>query len=156
MQTYLVKLLMKQDQMSMAASLESRVPFLDHQFVERVAAIPGRFKLRGWRTKAVLREALRDLVPREILSRRKMGFPVPLARWFAGPFRSVVQEFVLGPRALARGIFQPSSLRQLVDQDGAGPGRRGDRLWLLVNLELWLRIFVDGEDSLAIREAVHA
>src|SRR5713101_3323431 len=72
LQTYLVELLMKQDQMSMAASIESRVPYLDHELVEHVAAIPGRFKLRGWETKAVLREALRDLVPREILTRRKM------------------------------------------------------------------------------------
>src|SRR6266571_6433348 len=84
LQTYLVELLMKQDQMSMAASVESRVPFLDHELVEHVAALPGRLKLRGWQTKAVLRAALRDLVPREILTRRKMGFPVPVGRWLRG------------------------------------------------------------------------
>src|SRR5438876_1137776 len=100
LQTYLVELLMKQDQMSMAASIESRVPYLDHELVEHVAAIPGRFKLRGWQTKAVLRAALRDLVPRQILTRRKMGFPVPLGKWLRGPFWPVVQEFVLGPQAL--------------------------------------------------------
>src|SRR3989441_550769 len=84
--TYLVELLMKQDQMSMAASIESRVPFLDHEFVEHVVAIPGHFKLRGWQTKAVLRAGLRNLVPPPILARRKMGFPVPVGRWFRGPF----------------------------------------------------------------------
>ena len=81
LQTYLVELLMKQDQMSMAASIESRVPFLDHELVEHVVRTPARFKIRGLTTKAVLREALRDRVPREILHRRKLGFPVPFGRW---------------------------------------------------------------------------
>jgi asparagine synthase (glutamine-hydrolysing) len=146
LQTYLVELLMKQDQMSMAASVESRVPYLDHKFVEHVTAIPGRFKLRGWQTKAVLRAALRDLVPREILTRRKMGFPVPVGRWFRGPFWPVVQELVLGPRALQRGLFEPSFLRRLAEEHRAGTAEHGDRLWLLVNLEIWQRIFLDGDD----------
>src|SRR5207245_1727296 len=84
LQTYLVELLMKQDQMSMAASIESRVPYLDHELVEHVAAMPARFKVCGWRTKVVLREALRGLVPRAILTRGKMGFPVPVGRWLGG------------------------------------------------------------------------
>src|SRR5258705_8196987 len=102
LQTYLVELLMKQDQMSMAASVESRVPFLDHELVEHAVALPARFKLRGWRTKAILRKALDEVVPRAILQRRKMGFPVPVGRWFRGPFWPVVRELVLGPRALER------------------------------------------------------
>jgi asparagine synthase (glutamine-hydrolysing) len=150
LQTYLVELLMKQDQMSMAASIESRVPYLDHPFVEYAAALPGSVKLRGWRTKAVLRAALRDLVPREILSRRKMGFPVPVGRWLRGPFRPVVEEFVLGPRALRRGLFEPVMLRRLVEEHRAGTGEHGDRLWLLINLEIWNRIFIDGEDPAAV------
>src|SRR5207249_4595880 len=95
LQTYLGQLLMKQDQMSMAASVESRVPFLDHEFVEHVATISARFKLRGWTTKAVLREAVRDVVPRTILTRRKMGFPVPVGRWLRGPSWPLVEELVL-------------------------------------------------------------
>jgi asparagine synthase (glutamine-hydrolysing) len=153
LQTYLVELLMKQDQMSMAASVESRVPYLDHEFVEHVTAIPGRFKLRGWRTKAVLRAALRDLVPREILTRRKMGFPVPVGRWLRGPFWPVVREFVLGPRALHRGLFEPAFLRRLAEEHRAGTAEHGTRLWLLVNLEIWQRIFVDGEDLSAVARA---
>src|SRR5438445_1140610 len=109
LQTYLVELLMKQDQMSMAASVESRVPFLDHEFVEHVAAMPGRFKLRGWQTKAVLRDALRDVVPRPILARKKMGFPVPVGRWLRGPFWPLVQGFVLGPRARRRALSAPGA-----------------------------------------------
>jgi len=150
LQTYLVELLMKQDQMSMAASIESRVPFLDHEFVEYVAAMPARFKVRGWRTKVVLREALRGLVPDPILTRRKMGFPVPVGRWLRGPLWGVVEEFVLSPRALARGFFQPAVLGRLAEEHREGAWDHGDRLWLLANLEIWQRIFLDGEDPAAV------
>jgi asparagine synthase (glutamine-hydrolysing) len=153
MQTYLVRLLMKQDQMSMAASIESRVPFLDHGFVEHAAALPSRFKLRGWQTKAVLRAALRGLVPPAILRRRKMGFPVPVGRWFRGEHWPVVEEFVLSPRALARGLFQEPALRQLAEQHRAGQAEHGARLWSLVNLEIWQRVFLDGEDVDAVSRA---
>jgi asparagine synthase (glutamine-hydrolysing) len=151
LETNLVELLMKQDQMSMAASIESRVPFLDHEFVEHAAAIPPHFKLRGWRTKAILRDALKDLVPPAVLTRRKMGFPVPVGRWLRGPFWSVVEEFVLGPRALERRLFDPRMLRRLAGDHRRGLEDHGDRLWLLVNLEIWQRIFLDGEDPHAIR-----
>ncbi len=154
LQTYLVELLMKQDQMSMAASVESRVPFLDHEFVEHVVTMPSHFKLRGWRTKAVLREALQGLVPPEILTRRKMGFPVPVGRWFRGPFWSIIEEFVLGPRTLRRGIFEPSMLRRLTEEHRAGLREHGDRLWLLVNLEIWQRILLEGEDIASVMRMV--
>jgi len=154
LQTYLVELLMKQDQMSMAASVESRVPYLDHELVEHIVSIPSQFKLRGWQTKVVLREALRGLVPREILTRKKMGFPVPIGRWFRGPFWPIVQEFVLGPRALERGLFHPGFLRRLVEEHRSGIREHGDRLWLLVNLELWQRIFLDGEDISTIMQGM--
>jgi asparagine synthase (glutamine-hydrolysing) len=150
-QTYLVELLMKQDQMSMAASLESRVPYLDHPLVEQVTALPARFKLRGWRTKAVLRAALKDVVPRPILERRKMGFPVPFGRWIREGWRSVIEEFVLSPRTLHRNLFHPSTLRTMAREHQAGAADHGSRLWLLVNLEIWQRIFLDGEGLQSIR-----
>jgi asparagine synthase (glutamine-hydrolysing) len=149
-QTYLIELLMRQDAMSMAASIESRVPYLDHELVEHVVAIPGRYKISGRHTKVVLRRALRDLVPPEILTRRKMGFPVPLSRWFRGPFWPVIEEFVLAPRTVARGLFDPSALRRLVEEHRRAATEHADRLWLLVNLEIWQRIFVDGEDPRGI------
>ena len=109
LQTYLVELLMKQDQMSMAASIESRVPFLDHELVEHVVRTPVRFKIRGLTTKAILREALRDRVPREILHRRKLGFPVPFGRWARERFAPLIRDTILGPRALgARDVRTPS------------------------------------------------
>jgi len=152
-QTYLVRLLMKQDTMSMAASIESRVPFLDHELVEHIVSMPGRFKLRGLETKAVLRAALQGVVPAEILTRKKMGFPVPVGRWLSGSFWPMVQEFVLGPRAAARGLFDPSTLRRLANEHRSGQASHGDRLWLLLNLEIWHRLFVDGEDAAAVMRA---
>ena len=146
LQTYLVELLMKQDQMSMAASIESRVPFLDHELVEYGVTMPDRFKVRGWTAKAVLREALKDRIPREILRRRKLGFPVPFGRWARERFSASIRSTVLGPRALERGLFEPAVLERLVSEHEAGAVNHADRLWCLLNLELWQRIFLDGEE----------
>ncbi|RPI54613.1 MAG: asparagine synthase (glutamine-hydrolyzing) [Acidobacteria bacterium] len=154
LQTYLHELLMKQDQMSMAASIESRVPFLDDELVEHVAALPSALKVRLWRTKAIFREAVRDTIPREILTRRKMGFPVPVGRWLRHDFWPIVQEFVLGPRAADRGLFDPRALVRMADEHRSGRASHGDRLWLLVNLEIWQRIFCEGEDASAVMQAL--
>jgi asparagine synthase (glutamine-hydrolysing) len=146
MQTHLVELLMKQDQMSMAASIESRVPYLDHELVDLVGAMPGQFRLRGWETKAVLRNAVRHLIPKEILTRPKMGFPVPLGRWLQGPYWPMVKDLVLGPRAMARGLFNPACVTRLAEEHRNGSRLHTDRLWLLMNIELWQRLFIDGEE----------
>ena len=143
--TYLHELLMKQDQMSMAASIESRVPFLDDQLVADVVPLPSAFKVRGWQTKAILRAAVDGLVPPAIISRRKMGFPVPIGSWLRGGFAPLVDEFVLGPRAAARRLFDPAALRRLAAEHAAAAANHGERLWLLINLEMWQRIVHDGE-----------
>jgi asparagine synthase (glutamine-hydrolysing) len=143
--TSLHELLMKQDQMSMAASIESRVPFLDHRLVEFSAGLPESMKLRRGATKVILRQGMRGTLPRPILKRRKMGFPVPLARWFRGPFRGVVDEYVLSERTLRRGLFEKTVLQKLVGEHLAGLCDHSDRLWTLVNFEIWQRIFLDGE-----------
>jgi asparagine synthase (glutamine-hydrolysing) len=142
--TYLHELLMKQDQMSMAASIESRVPFLDHEFVGWTATLPERMKLRGYTTKHILRRAMADQLPPEILSRKKMGFPVPVGAWFRGERRPMLDEYVLGERALARGVFDPAAVRTLVARHQAGENH-SERLWALVTFEMWQRIFLDGE-----------
>ncbi len=156
LQTHLVELLMKQDQMSMAASVESRVPYLDHELVELVAAMPGKFRLHRWTTKAVLREAVRGLIPQDILTRPKMGFPVPLGRWLMGSFWPVVEDLVVSHRALSRGLFQPDSVRRLADEHRQGVRNHADRLWLLMNLELWQRLFLDGDDPVAASDDLAA
>lgn len=145
--TYLHELLMKQDQMSMAASIESRVPFLDHKLVEFTARLPARLKLRGLTTKYILRESMKGLLPEPILKRRKMGFPVPVGAWFRGQHRNVIDEYVLGERAQARGIFDSNFVQRLVAEHEAGAGNHSERLWALVNFEMWLRRFVDGEET---------
>ena len=144
LQTYLHELLMKQDQMSMSASIESRVPFLDDDLIDYVSSLPSALKVSGWTGKAVLRRAVRDLVPPEIISRRKMGFPVPVGRWLREDFRPVVDEFVLGGRVRARRQFLTDGLKSLVDEHRAGRDH-SERLWLLINLEIWQRIACDGE-----------
>ena len=142
--TYLHELLMKQDQMSMAASVESRVPFLDHKLVEFTAKLPEKMKIRGRTTKWILREAMNGILPREILDRPKMGFPVPLGRWLRNEFRHVVDEYVLSERTMTRGIFEPGFVRELVASHNAGEDHT-TRLFRLVNFEIWHRKFIDGE-----------
>ena len=144
LKTYLHELLMKQDQMSMAASIESRVPFLDHKLVEFACGLPENLKLRGLQTKHILRRSMAGVLPEEILKRRKMGFPVPIGAWLRGAHRQIVDEYVLGERAAARGIFNPSYVRELVARHAAGENHT-ERLWALVNFEIWQRRFFDGE-----------
>ena len=148
LKTYLPELLMKQDQMSMAASIESRVPFLDHTLVEFAAKLPVKMKLRGLTTKYILRKSMRDRLPAEILTRKKMGFPVPVGAWLRGEFSHVIDEYVLSARARARGIFNPELVRLLVARHQAGENH-AERLWTLINFEIWQRRFFDDEDASA-------
>ncbi len=141
---YMHELLMKQDQMSMAASIESRVPFLDHKLVEFAAKMPREMKLRDGTTKWILREAMKGILPETILNRPKMGFPVPVGKWFRGEYKHLVEEFVLGDRSLDRGIFDAGAVRELVGKHNSGEDH-AQRLWFLVNFEMWHRRFIDGD-----------
>jgi asparagine synthase (glutamine-hydrolysing) len=142
--TYLVELLMKQDQMSMSASIESRVPFLDHVLVEFVSRLPSRLKLRGLTTKWILRAASRDIVPRTVLTRRKMGFPVPFAAWMRGRWHGVAHDVLLDRRTRERGLFDTAAVAARLDGHRRGAVSGGDAIWGLLNLELWFRTFIDG------------
>ena len=153
--TYLVELLMKQDQMSMAASVESRVPFLDHKLVEFAARLPDEWKLSGWTTKRVLREAMRDRLPRVILTRRKLGFPVPFARWMRGGWNDVARDVLLDRRSRERGVLDPAAVDRLLREHLGGRRDCGDQIWSLLNLELWYRTFIDalGVQTLPVAES---
>jgi len=157
--TYLHELLMKQDQMSMAASIESRVPFLDHKLVEFTAKMPTKMKLRGKDTKWILREAMKGILPDEILTRSKMGFPVPIGNWFRNEYKHIVDEYVLSERAISRGIFNADFVREIVAKHNSGENH-DERIWSLVNFEIWQRRFFDGETvenkKVEIEEAVLA
>jgi asparagine synthase (glutamine-hydrolysing) len=145
MKTYLVELLMKQDQMSMATSIESRVPFLDHKLVEFAATLPDEWKLSGWTTKRVLREAMKGVLPETILSRPKMGFPVPFSRWTRGPWSGAVRDVLLDRRARERGVVDADAVSALLRDHEGGRTDGWDRIWMLLNLELWFRTFIDGD-----------
>jgi asparagine synthase (glutamine-hydrolysing) len=145
--TYLVELCMKQDQMSMAASIESRVPFLDHVLVEFASSIPARFKIRGMTGKHTLKEGVRDLLPESIIHRRKVGFSTPLASWLRGPQLELVENMLLSDRSVSRGLFQRESLRRLFRQHRANQYDHTDRIWRLLNFEIWQRVFLDGDST---------
>jgi asparagine synthase (glutamine-hydrolysing) len=143
--TYLVELLMKQDQMSMATSIESRVPFLDHKLVEYAATLPDHWKLSGLTTKRVLRESMKGVLPASILNRPKMGFPVPFAGWTRGPWNAVARDVLLDRRSIERGLIDAAAVDGLLRDHAAGRTDGGDRIWSLINLELWHRTFIDKE-----------
>lgn len=146
--TYLVELCMKQDQMSMAASIESRVPFLDHVLVEFAASIPARFKMRGMSGKLILKSAVKDLLPESIIHRRKMGFPTPLAKWILGPQLEMLEKMLLSPRSVGRRLFRPEAVRRLFAEHRANRRDHSDRIWRLLNLEIWHRIFIDRDPAM--------
>ncbi len=133
-------LLTKVDRMSMAASLEARVPYLDHPLVELVVSMPSSLKVRSGVRKAILKAAVADLVPAEILNRRKMGFELPLASWMRGPLRSYVVDVVRqeGPP----GLFNQSAIERFLDQHLKGVQDRSHQLWSLMMVKLWYHTVV--------------
>jgi asparagine synthase (glutamine-hydrolysing) len=143
--TYLVELLMKQDNMSMAASIESRVPFLDHGLVEFAMQIPRVHLLKGLSGKAILKKAVEDLLPQSIVHRRKLGFPTPWSRWLAGPRLDRIEDLLLEERSTERGLFKPEAIRQLFQEHRARHRDHYDRIWRLLNLELWHRVCLEGD-----------
>jgi asparagine synthase (glutamine-hydrolysing) len=143
--TYLVELLMKQDNVSMAASLESRVPFLDHALVEFAINIPQSLQVAGFSGKRILKKAVADLLPQSILNRPKLGFPTPWCRWLAGPRLDVIHKLLLEPRSLDRGFFQRPRIERLFHEHRTGYRDHADRIWRLLNLELWHRVCLEQE-----------
>jgi asparagine synthase (glutamine-hydrolysing) len=136
-------LLVKVDIASMAASLEARSPFLDHKVMEFAASLPATYKLRGLTTKYLLKRALRELLPEENLTRRKMGFGVPISHWFRGELKEFLSDSILSGRAQQRGYFNPEVVHQLVNQHADGRRDYAPQLWTLLMLELWHREFID-------------
>jgi asparagine synthase (glutamine-hydrolysing) len=136
-------LLMKMDKMSMAASVEARVPLLDHPLVEWAARLPARFKVRGGEGKTLLKRLARRLLPREVVDRPKVGFTVPLAPWFRGPLRELLADTLLSRTALARGYFDEAVLSGYLADHLAGRRDRSRELWTLLTLELWHQAYVD-------------
>jgi asparagine synthase (glutamine-hydrolysing) len=143
-------LLMKMDKMSMAASIEARVPLLDHPFVEWAARLPERFKVQGRDGKVLLKRLARKLLPREVVDRPKVGFTVPLSPWFRGPLRELLADTLLSPACLGRGYYDPAVLRGYVADHLDGRRDRSRELWTLLTLELWHQAYIDRAPRAAV------
>jgi asparagine synthase (glutamine-hydrolysing) len=143
--TFLNGLLLVDDKLAMAHSLEGRVPFLDNELVDLVTHIPSRFKLRDGQSKIVLKEAMRGLLPDETLQRRKQGFTPPDESWYKQTAVGYIRDLILSPRAFERGYFEPSYLEKILDDHLNN--RRNNRflLWSLMCFEWWNRLFIDRE-----------
>jgi asparagine synthase (glutamine-hydrolysing) len=143
-ETYLPEdVLTKVDRMSMAHSIESRVPLLDNEVIDFASTLPAHFKIRDGRRKHVLKQALRGLVPDAILDRRKQGFGVPLDVWFRGRLTGMFAEILGSARAKHRGYFQPAFVSRIVQEHLSGRRDHTLRLWQLLVLELWHRHYID-------------
>jgi len=140
--------------MSMAHSIESRVPLLDNEVVRFASSLPASFKIRNGRRKHVLKEAAAGLLPSEILARPKQGFAVPLNVWFRGGVRELFADTLLSRRSLERGYFQTEFVRRLVDEHLEGRRDHSWQLWQLVVFEKWHQQ-VDAAVRLPAPDAVH-
>ncbi len=136
-------LLVKMDIATMAHSLEVRSPLLDHRLMEMSAGLPGAWKLGGGTTKKLFKDALRPWLPGHVLDRPKRGFAVPIASWLRNELRELVSDVLLDRASLERGYFREQSLRRLIGDHMAGVNDNSAKLWALIQLELWLRMFVD-------------
>ena len=153
-ETYLPEdVLTKVDRMSMAHSIESRVPLLDNAVIDFAATLPARLKIHNGRRKHVLKEAVRDLLPTGILDRKKQGFGVPLDMWFRGGLTGMFADILGSPRAKQRGFFEPGFVQRLVDEHVSGRRDHTLRLWQLLVLELWHRHYVDSPAAPVARAA---
>jgi len=153
LKTYLVgDINTKVDRASMAHSLEVREPLMDHELVEWLAGLPPSLKIRGQEGKYLLKKAMEPLLPRDILYRPKMGFAVPLARWFRGPLKDRVRQAVLGPRLEATGWFNRAFLEQLVDTHQSGARDFSSPLWTLLMFEAFLRRVADVGEGAVIAD----
>ncbi|MFH0859839.1 MAG: asparagine synthase (glutamine-hydrolyzing) [Candidatus Altiarchaeota archaeon] len=143
--TYMVDdILTKVDRMSMANSLEVRVPFLDHNMVEFTATIPSNLKVRGQTLKYVFKKAVKDILPQQILKRKKRGFGVPLARWFNDELRDTVDSLLLGNEASISKYLDRDEIRRIVDDHAKSRRDNSGRIWNLMMLEMWHRKYMNG------------
>jgi len=150
LKTYLVgDINTKVDRASMAHSLEVREPLMDHELIEWLASLPSNLKVRGQEGKFLLKKAMEPRLSNDILYRPKMGFAVPLARWFRGPLKERVRRAVLGPRLAETGWFDAAYLQQLVEQHQSGARDHSAPLWTLLMFESFLRNVLDGDAATA-------
>jgi asparagine synthase (glutamine-hydrolysing) len=142
---WLPELTTTQDRIAMAVSVQSHVPFLNHELVEFIAGLPARMKLRRGTPHHILRQELGADLPAELVRRRPARHQIPVGRWLRGSFRPLLHEYVLSDRALGRNIMRPDAVGHLVAEHESGRGDHTRQLWSLINLEIWQRLYLDGE-----------
>ena len=140
-------ILVKGDRMSMAAGVEAGVPFLDPTLAEFAGSVPAGLKIKGRERKHILKQVAARYLPDNVIHRRKVGFTVPLTRWFTGALAPMVRGLLLSERALARGYFDPDRMRTTIEAHLAHRVDREQALWILVALEIWHRLFIDDDGS---------
>ena len=154
-QVYLVSILQRQDRVSMGASVESRVPFLDHTLVDAANRLPIRKKLNG-SGKYILKRAIRDFIPADIIERKKMGFPVPIEQWFRKDgLLSPRLDCLLDSGSFVCEVLERRGIEKLVVQHRTGRRNHAEDLWILLSLELWKRRFIDQSASSAGQPSCH-
>jgi asparagine synthase (glutamine-hydrolysing) len=147
-------LLMKGDKMTMAASLEARIPLLDYQLTEYAASIPSNIKTRFFKAKYLLKRAFADFLPEPILTRKKMGFNVPTGIWFREGQRNLITRLLLSERMRSRGYFNDTLVAQMLHDHLEGRTNYQAQLFLLASLELWFRVFIDSPHMAAPQYSV--
>ncbi len=151
-------LLMKGDKMTMAASLEARIPLLDHKLIEYAASIPSNIKVKAFQAKYLLKQAYADFLPESILARKKMGFNVPSGTWFREGQRQLITQLLLSEQARSRGFFNEAFVACLLRDHLEGKTNYQAQLFTLASLELWFRVFIDAptpvRPEVAIEEKV--
>ena len=142
------------DRMSMANSLEVRAPFTDYKLLEFALRVPERMKVRGTETKWITRQAMGDLLPREVLNKKKMGFNPPLPQWINGELRPVIQKFLSPENLQRRGIFRPEAVQKLVRDHQENRRDNALKIWALLMVEVWQRMYIDNESEESVRSEV--
>ena len=151
LRTYLADdLMVKVDAAAMAHGLETRAPLLDHELVEWATALPPTVKMAGGALKSLFKSAMKSYLPPEVLYRPKRGFGCPLDRWFRSELKEMAYDVLLSPTARERGLFRPDFVRHLLDEHCAGAADHQNRLWALLMLEFWFRMWIDAPGEVAL------
>ncbi|MBI5140564.1 MAG: asparagine synthase (glutamine-hydrolyzing) [Nitrospirae bacterium] len=150
LKTYLPSLFIVEDKVGMAHSIEARLPICDNEMIDFALSVPFEDKLAGYDLKHIVKEAMRERLPAELYNRPKMGFPTPIDRWFRQGLGGFVSSLLLDDRCLSRGVFDPDIIRTYLQEHTSGQRNRQHVLWQMLNVEIWHRIFVDGDDAFVL------
>src|SRR6185436_19900810 len=134
------------DKMTMAASLECRAPFVDHELVELAARMPDSLRVRGFKMKYLLKKVVEPWLPSEIVNRKKRGFGAPMGAWLRVDLAPLVDSLLAESQVKRRGLFNPLIVKQMIEKHNGQKADYTDHLLALISLELWCQIFLDGKD----------